>query len=57
MKRCLSLLMIALCSTGAWGASARPDLTLVKATHPPVTRHKAHKATKHKAPKRHRHAV
>ncbi len=57
MKRLLSLLVLSvLSSVLAWGAP-QSKLTPVKATHPPVHRHKAHKAGKHPHPKRHRHAV
>ena len=58
MRRVL-LLMIAflMASVFSWATPRQGSLVLVKATHPPVHRHRAHKATKHHAPKRHRHAV
>lgn len=58
MKRFLSVvLMFGLSAGFALAASPQASLTRVKQTHPPVQRHRAHKATRHRAPKRHRHTV
>jgi len=58
MKRFLLMLMLSILTCSfAWAAPSRAAITRVKATHPPVHRHHAHKAKKHRAPKRHRHAV
>ena len=58
MKRAMAVLMLLLASGLAMAATApQAKLVEVRQTHAPVQRHKAHKATRHKAPKRHRHAV
>ena len=64
MKGLLSALALTvLFSTLALASPARSQtkLTPVKATHhrrdPRVTRHRAHKAVKHHAPKHHRRAI
>jgi hypothetical protein len=58
MKRFLSLLFTCLLFGAlAWAAPQQASLTLVKAKHPRVQRHRAHKATKHHQPKRHRRSV
>jgi hypothetical protein len=64
MKRLFFLLMLAVLSCAcayASPATSHARLTPVKSTHyrrdPRVNRHRAHKAAKHHAPKRHRHAV
>ncbi|HKI00281.1 MAG TPA: hypothetical protein VJ999_14355 [Candidatus Sulfotelmatobacter sp.] len=58
MKRFLIVLLLCVVPASfAWAVPPQASLTPVKATHPPVKRHRAHKATKHRAPKRHRHTV
>jgi hypothetical protein len=58
MKRLLWILMMCVLTAGfASAASPQASLIPVKQTHPPVHRHRAHKAGKHPAPKRHRHTV
>lgn len=65
MKHLLSIILItcsliacSLAPSIAWADSAHPSLIRVKRTHPPVHRHKAHKAGKHHRPRRpHHHAV
>jgi hypothetical protein len=58
MKLAIAVLLLLLSSGLAMAAAAsQARLVEVRATHAPVQRHKAHKVTKHKAPKRHRHAV
>jgi hypothetical protein len=61
MKRCWSVLMLCMLSTGI-ALADRPSasLTSVKATHhrdKRVHRHRAHKTGKHHTPTRHRHQV
>jgi hypothetical protein len=56
MKRVLSVLMLwVLSGTFCLAAPRQAALIPVKATHQRVQRHRAHKAVKHHAPKRHRH--
>ncbi|HTW56661.1 MAG TPA: hypothetical protein VMD99_00880 [Terriglobales bacterium] len=56
MKRFLLVMLMCLVGlASAWAAPRQASLVLVKATHPPVHRHHAHKAGKHHHPKRHRH--
>jgi len=57
VKRCLSVLILAVVSTASAFALPQAQLTPVKTTHPPVKHHKAHKAGKHHAPKHHRPAA
>ncbi|MGA9978672.1 MAG: hypothetical protein WBQ08_08560 [Candidatus Sulfotelmatobacter sp.] len=56
MKRLiLSFLALVLICGASWvPAQAAATLTRVKATHAPVTRHKAHKAVRHRQPKHRR---
>jgi len=56
MKLFLSVLIVcALASALAWATPSDPFSA--KGTHHKVHRHHAHKAGKHRRPKRHRHAV
>jgi hypothetical protein len=59
MKRILLVLIFSFVMGGlsevAMADSPHAHLTAVRVTHPPVHRHKAHKAGKHKAPKHRRH--
>jgi hypothetical protein len=57
VKRCLSVLILAVISTASAFALPQAQLTPVKLTHQPVKHHKAHKAGKHHAPKHHRQAA
>jgi hypothetical protein len=64
MKRLVFVLMLAVLSTAfafASPASSHVGLTPVKTTHyhrdKRVTRHRAHKAAKHRAPRHHRRSV
>jgi hypothetical protein len=62
MKRFLSFLTTCfLACSFAWAVpnqGSQASLIFVKATHPPVHHHKAHKAGKHHAPKRpHHHSI
>jgi hypothetical protein len=58
MKRILALVTMCLMTVGLAQAAptdGRASLIYVKRTHQPVNKHKAHKATKHHAPKRRKH--
>ena len=58
MKPLFSLLLLCLAfSTAALADSANASLTPVKLNHHKVQRHHAHKAVKHKPPKRHHNKV
>ena len=58
MRRLISFLLLLVMSTAfAWAAPPRASVTPVKATHARAHRHHAHKAAKHRTPKRHRAAV
>ena len=57
MKKVVATLVICLLSSAfALADTSHSSLSRVKANHHKVTRHHAHKATKHTAPKR-RHTV
>jgi|CZKR01.1.fsa_nt_gi hypothetical protein len=55
MKRCFSVLMLALLPSFAVAAPTDAALIPVMANHQRVQRHRAHKAAKHHRPKRPHH--
>ena len=56
MTRFFSAMMICVLTCAfAWAVPNQASLVPVKATHQHAQRHKAHKAGKHHAPKRHRY--
>lgn len=65
MKRLLAVILatcsLIACSFAApfaWADSAQPSLIRVKTTHPPVHRHRAHRAGRHHARRvHHRHSA
>lgn len=58
MKRFLSVLMLSVVASAfAWAVPSPATLAPVKATHARVRHHHAHKATKHRTPKRHHNSV
>jgi hypothetical protein len=57
MRRAIAVLLLLGSGLAMAATASQASLVEVRATHAPVQRHKAHKVTKHKAPKRHRHAV
>jgi len=58
MKQLLLAGIICVVTAGfGWAASPQVSLTRVKQTHQEVRRHRAHKATRHREPNRHRHTV
>jgi len=57
MKRFLLAVMICVVTGLGWAASPQVSLTPVRQTHQQVRRHRAHKAVRHRAPKRRRHTV
>ncbi len=57
MKRLFLLLVACFATSACFADVSHASLIPVKATHPKVHRHHAHKAVKHHTPKRKRHAV
>ncbi|MGH9494282.1 MAG: hypothetical protein ACRD3B_04730 [Candidatus Sulfotelmatobacter sp.] len=58
MKKVIAVAVFSLlCTAFAAADTSHASLVLVKKTHPPVTKHHAHKAVKHHAPKHRHHAA
>jgi hypothetical protein len=58
MKHVIALgMMVAMFCGLAWSTPSQARLVEVRATHQQVQKHHAHKATRHRAPKRTRHSV
>ena len=58
MQRFLLVAVMFVLTAGfALAASPRASLRPVRQTHQRANRHHVHKATRHRAPRRHRHAV
>jgi hypothetical protein len=57
MKHVIVGMMVALFCGFAWSMPSQARLVEVRATHQPVQKHHAHKATRHHTPKRPHHSV